>query len=517
MHGPGQPQPRPPCPRRDQLSRGARPPAGAVGDARRHPGARGGASGRAPLRGADGRRSACWCSAAARARASSPTLCPPRSRCCRPRRAPRLRIVQQCRPEDMERVRAAYAPLRGRRRARPVLPDLPAAHRGGASGDCRAPAPRRWRSFPSSAGRRCWCRFRARSIRTRPTTPARSQALGGARRLDQEALTPERPRRRSSSASWTIRRAWPGMAQNATGLAKPDAAERLADLAERIAAGDTRMIAPLKMTTAIGPVHFVGIGGIGMSGIAEVLHNLGYRVQGSDIAESANVLRLRDKGIAVAIGHAAENLGEATVVVVSSAVKRDNPELMAARARLLPVVRRAEMLAELMRLKQAIAVGGTHGKTTTTSLVATLLEAGGLDPTVINGGIINAYGTNARLGRGRLAGRRGGRERRHVRQAPGRHRHRHQHRPRAPRPLRRLRRCARRLPPVRRERAVLRLRGDVHRPSGSAGDGRAHRGPSHHHLRRQPAGGRALHERAPRPAHACSTFASPTASPAASR
>ncbi len=160
------------------------------------------------------------------------------------------------------------------------------------------------------------------------------------------------------------------------------------------------MIAPLKMTTAIGPVHFVGIGGIGMSGIAEVLHNLGYKVQGSDIAESANVQRLREKGIPVAIGHAAENLGEATVIVVSSAVKRDNPELMAARARLLPVVRRAEMLAELMRLKQAIAVGGTHGKTTTTSLVATLLEAGGLDPTVINGGIINAYGTNARLGAG---------------------------------------------------------------------------------------------------------------------
>ncbi|MEM7693955.1 MAG: UDP-N-acetylmuramate--L-alanine ligase [Pseudomonadota bacterium] len=156
----------------------------------------------------------------------------------------------------------------------------------------------------------------------------------------------------------------------------------------------------MKMTTAIGPVHFVGIGGIGMSGIAEVLHNLGYTVQGSDIADSANVKRLREKGIAVAIGHAAANIEGATVLVVSSAVKRDNPELMAARARLLPIVRRAEMLGELMRLKQAIAVGGTHGKTTTTSLVATLLEAGGLDPTVINGGIINAYGTNARLGEG---------------------------------------------------------------------------------------------------------------------
>jgi len=160
------------------------------------------------------------------------------------------------------------------------------------------------------------------------------------------------------------------------------------------------MIGPLKMTTAIGPVHFVGIGGIGMSGIAEVLHNLGYTVRGSDIAESANVQRLKEKGIPVAIGHRTENVEGASVLVVSSAVKRDNPELMEARAKFLPVVRRAEMLAELMRLKQAVAVGGTHGKTTTTSLVATLLDAGGLDPTVINGGIINAYGTNARLGEG---------------------------------------------------------------------------------------------------------------------
>ena len=150
----------------------------------------------------------------------------------------------------------------------------------------------------------------------------------------------------------------------------------------------------------IGLVHFVGIGGIGMSGIAETLAALGYRVQGSDVAESANVLRLRAQGIAVAIGHKAENLGEAQVVVYSSAVSADNPELKAARNRLIPVVRRAEMLGELMRLKWSIAVGGTHGKTTTTSLVAALLEAAALDPTVINGGIINAYGTNARLGQG---------------------------------------------------------------------------------------------------------------------
>ncbi len=148
----------------------------------------------------------------------------------------------------------------------------------------------------------------------------------------------------------------------------------------------------------IGPVHFVGIGGIGMSGIAEVLANLGHRVQGSDANESANVQRLRERGIPVSIGHAAANLGEARVIVVSSAIKRDNPELVAARERLLPVVRRAEMLAELMRFKQAVAVAGTHGKTTTTSMVAALLDAGGFDPTVINGGIINAYGTNARMG-----------------------------------------------------------------------------------------------------------------------
>ena len=156
----------------------------------------------------------------------------------------------------------------------------------------------------------------------------------------------------------------------------------------------------MKLPRELGPVHFVGIGGIGMSGIAEVLANLGYTVQGSDVSDSANVKRLREHGIRVAIGHDAKNLDGADVVVVSTAIKRDNPELVAARAARLPVVRRAEMLAELMRLKHSIAIGGTHGKTTTTSLVATLVEAGGFDPTVINGGIINAYGTNARLGAG---------------------------------------------------------------------------------------------------------------------
>lgn len=156
----------------------------------------------------------------------------------------------------------------------------------------------------------------------------------------------------------------------------------------------------MKMPESIGIVHFVGIGGIGMSGIAEVLHNLGYKVQGSDQNEGANVDRLRAKGIEVHIGHKGENLGDAAVVVASSAIKQDNPERVAARERRIPLVRRAEMLAELMRFKKAIAIGGTHGKTTTTSMVGTLLEAGNLDPTVINGGIINHLGTNVRLGEG---------------------------------------------------------------------------------------------------------------------
>lgn len=156
----------------------------------------------------------------------------------------------------------------------------------------------------------------------------------------------------------------------------------------------------MKMPETIGLVHFVGIGGIGMSGIAEVLHNLGYDVQGSDMADGANVQRLREKGIPVHIGHRAENLGAAEVVVASSAIKADNPERIAAHDRRIPLVRRAEMLAELMRFKKSIAIGGTHGKTTTTSMVGALLEAGGLDPTVINGGIINAIGTNARMGEG---------------------------------------------------------------------------------------------------------------------
>ena len=150
--------------------------------------------------------------------------------------------------------------------------------------------------------------------------------------------------------------------------------------------------------TDIGTIHFVGIGGIGMSGIAEVMRNLGYTVQGSDISESASVERLRARGIIVHIGHARENVEGVAVVVTSTAVRRTNPEVAAALENRIPVVRRAEMLAELMRLKSTVAVAGTHGKTTTTSMIATLLDAGGIDPTVINGGIIEQYGSNARLG-----------------------------------------------------------------------------------------------------------------------
>lgn len=147
-------------------------------------------------------------------------------------------------------------------------------------------------------------------------------------------------------------------------------------------------------------LHFVGIGGIGMSGIAEVLVNLGYEVTGSDVSENPNVQRLRSLGARIQIGHAAENVVGAQVVVVSTAVKADNPEVMEARRLRIPVIRRAEMLAELMHLKQSVAICGTHGKTTTTSMTAALFDAAGLDPTVINGGIINSYGTNARLGAG---------------------------------------------------------------------------------------------------------------------
>ena len=151
--------------------------------------------------------------------------------------------------------------------------------------------------------------------------------------------------------------------------------------------------------TDIGTIHFVGIGGIGMSGIAEVMHQLGYKVQGSDQSDSYVVEKLRKTGIPVTIGHTSDNLGDAAVVVVSTAISRGNPEVEAAIQRRLPIVKRSEMLAELMRMQKTIAVAGTHGKTTTTSMIAAMLDAGDMDPTVINGGIINRYGSNARLGK----------------------------------------------------------------------------------------------------------------------
>src|ERR1700749_3949023 len=150
----------------------------------------------------------------------------------------------------------------------------------------------------------------------------------------------------------------------------------------------------------LGPVHFIGIGGIGMSGIAEIMLRIGYTVQGSDAKASANTERLEKLGARIFIGHDAAHVEGASAIVYSTAVKPDNPEMAAGRERRLPLVRRAEMLAELMRLQFSVAVGGTHGKTTTTSMVACLLDAGGLDPTVVNGGIINAYGTNAKVGQG---------------------------------------------------------------------------------------------------------------------
>ncbi|RPD37220.1 UDP-N-acetylmuramate--L-alanine ligase [Candidatus Liberibacter solanacearum] len=150
----------------------------------------------------------------------------------------------------------------------------------------------------------------------------------------------------------------------------------------------------------VGSIHFVGIGGIGMSGIAEVLHNTGYQVQGSDVILGSNVQRLHKQGIKVSIGHKEENIGNAEILVVSTAIDKDNVECVAARERNIPIIYRSEMLAGLMRARKSISVSGTHGKTTTTSLIAALLEQGNLDPTVINGGIVNSYGTNARIGTG---------------------------------------------------------------------------------------------------------------------
>ena len=334
-------------------------------------------------------------------------IVPPAIEKLEPRLRARLKIVQQARDEDLPRVRDIYARLQVACEVAPFFKDLPArmaashlvVSRSGASTVAELAAigrPGILVPLPHALDQ------------DQRANAGVLMDAGGAIRLDQADFTPER-----LAAEIAALAAEPGrlarMAAAAKAAGAIDAADRLADLVLRVAgviplrdnsASPHRALPTMKLPREIGPIHFVGIGGIGMSGIAEVLINLGYTVQGSDATDNANVKRLRDKGAKVSIGHKAENLDGAEVLVVSSAIKRDNPELVAAREKRLPVVRRAEMLAELMRLKSCVAIAGTHGKTTTTSLVAALLDAGNFDPTVINGGIINAYGTNARLGAG---------------------------------------------------------------------------------------------------------------------
>ncbi len=308
----------------------------------------------------------------------------------------RLLVVQQCRAEDLARVREAYARVGVTAELATFFPDmaarLEAAHlviaRAGASTVAEL----------AVAGRPSILVPLPGAIDDHQSANARALVrAGGALAFAQPMLTPALL---ASELCDVVRHAAAVFAHGRGGArlgpAGRRAQPRRSDRHPHRTGGPRMRALPL----SIGTIHFVGIGGIGMSGIAEVLHTLGYSVQGSDIANSANVRRLREAGIAVAIGHDAANLGQARVVVTSTAVKRDNPEVLAARARFIPVVRRAEMLAELMRLRWSIAIGGTHGKTTTTSLIAAVLEAARLDPTVINGGIINAYGTNTRLGAG---------------------------------------------------------------------------------------------------------------------
>ncbi len=328
-------------------------------------------------------------------------IVPPAIELLEPHLQMRIRIVQQAREEDLARVRETYAGLKVHSEIAPFFADLPAriaaAHlvvgRAGASTVAELAVlgrPAILVPLPHALDQ------------DQMANAGVLEKAGGAIRLRQEEFTPARLAAEITQLAVAADRL-AAMAAAAAGQGTGDSAERLADLVMQTMKTTTD-IQPseiaMKLPRDIGPIHFVGIGGIGMSGIAEVLCNLGYTVSGSDVAESANVKRLREQGIKVAVGHDSRNIDGAHVVVVSSAIKRDNPELVAARALRIPVVRRAEMLAELMRLKRCVAVAGTHGKTTTTSLVAALLDAGNFDPTVINGGIINAYGTNARLGAG---------------------------------------------------------------------------------------------------------------------
>ena len=275
----------------------------------------------------------------------------------------------------------------------------------------------------------------------------------------------------------------------------------------------------MKLPPKLGPIHFIGIGGIGMSGIAEVMHNLGYTRAGlrrvrqlqrqAPRRERHPHLR-RPRGRAIRAGPRSWSSRRR-----SSATTRNSPRRARSGCRWCAAPR---CWPSSCGFKSCVAIAGTHGKTTTTSLVATLLDAGGLDPTVINGGIINAYGTNARMGEGRLDGGGGGRIGRHLPQAAGRCRHRHQYRSGASRPFPHVRRHQGRLPHLHRQYPVLRFRRDVHRSSGGAGLGRRHRGPARHHLRREPAGRRAPHRCRPaRRPRAGSASTSATASAAISR
>ncbi len=336
----------------------------------------------------------------------------------------RLSIVQQAREEDMARVREAYARLTVAAEVAPFFTDLPArmaashlvVSRSGASTVAELAAIGRPSILVPLPHALDQDQFANAGV---------LEAAGAAIRLVQSDFTPERlaaeiaalrgeaaaPCRhggRGAIGRPARRRRSPGRSGAEGGgnqfeqvISAPSIRHGRACFARYKCCHDEIGVGgSMRLPRDIGPIHFIGIGGIGMSGIAEVLVNLGYKVQGSDQSDGANVKRLRDMGVAVAVGHDGGNIADAKVVVVSSAIKRDNPELAAARAQRIPVVRRAEMLAELMRLKSCVAIAGTHGKTTTTSMVAALLDAGNFDPTVINGGIINAYGTNARLGAG---------------------------------------------------------------------------------------------------------------------